>query len=51
MSENLIVLGIVAVAATYLVRRVLRARKGQGGCGCGCNCGSGNNKTCGERRA
>jgi len=37
MIDTLVVIGIVLLAAWYMVRRVVRARKG-GGCGCGGGC-------------
>lgn len=37
MVDTLIVIGIVALAAWYVARRFVRARKG-GGCGCSGSC-------------
>ncbi|MBQ9577872.1 MAG: FeoB-associated Cys-rich membrane protein [Muribaculaceae bacterium] len=39
--QTIIVLGIVAVALVYVLRRVIKTTRGKGGdCGCGCgkNC-------------
>ena len=37
--QTIIVLGIVAVALVYVLRRVIRTTRGKGGdCGCGKNC-------------
>ena len=34
--ETIVVLGIVAVALVYVLRRVIKASRGKGDCGCGC---------------
>ena len=40
MDMELIIVGLVVVAAAgFMLRRFLGARKG-GGCSCGCNCNS-----------
>lgn len=37
--QDLLVIGIIAVAAVYLVRRhIKKSRSGQAGCGCGSDC-------------
>ena len=38
--ETIVVLGIVAVALMYVLRRVIKTTRGKGDCGCGCgkNC-------------
>jgi type II secretory pathway pseudopilin PulG len=38
--ETIVVLGIVAVALVYVLRRVIKTTRGKGDCGCGCgkNC-------------
>ena len=34
--ETIVVLGIVAVALVYVLRRVIKTSRGKGDCGCGC---------------
>lgn len=34
--QTLVVLGIVAVALVYVLRRVNKTARGKGDCGCGC---------------
>ena len=34
--QTLAVLGIVAVALVYVLRRVIKTARGKGDCGCGC---------------
>lgn len=34
--QTLVVLGIVAVALVYVLRRVIKTARGKGDCGCGC---------------
>lgn len=34
--QTLVVLGIVAVALVYVLRRVIKTAPGKGDCGCGC---------------
>lgn len=34
--QTLVVLGIVAVALVYVLRRVIKTAGGKGDCGCGC---------------
>ena len=38
--QTIVVLGIVAVALVYVLRRVINTTRGKGDCGCGCgnNC-------------
>lgn len=38
--QTIVVLGIVAVALVYVLRRVIKTTRGKGDCGCGCgkNC-------------
>ena len=38
--QTIVVLGIVAVALVYVLRRVINTTRGHGDCGCGCgkNC-------------
>ena len=38
--QTIVVLGIVAVALVYVLRRVFKTTRGKGNCGCGCgnNC-------------
>jgi len=40
--ETIVVLGIVAIALVYVLRRVIKTTRGKGDCGCGCgkNCKS-----------
>ena len=40
--QTIVVLGIVAVALVYVLRRVVKMTLGKGDCGCGCgnNCKS-----------
>lgn len=43
LIQTIVVLGIVAVALVYVLRRVIKMTRGKGGdCGCGC----GNNCKC-----
>ena len=37
--QTIVVLGIVAVALVYVLRRVIKTTRGHGDCGCGCGCG------------
>ena len=37
--QTLVVLGIMAVALVYVLRRVIKTARGKGDCGCGCECG------------
>lgn len=34
--QTLVVLGIMAVALVYVLRRVIKTARGKGDCGCGC---------------
>ncbi len=34
--QTIVVLGIVAVALVYVLRRVINTTRGKGDCGCGC---------------
>lgn len=34
--QTLVVLGIVAVALVYVLRRVIKTARGKGDCGCSC---------------
>ena len=34
--QTIVVLGIVAVALVYVLRRVIKTTRGKGDCGCGC---------------
>lgn len=34
--QTIVVLGIVAVALLYVLRRVAKTSRGKGDCGCGC---------------
>ncbi len=34
--QTIVVLGIVAVALVYVLRRVIKTTRGSGDCGCGC---------------
>ena len=34
--QTIVVLGIVAVALVYVLRRVIKTTRGRGDCGCGC---------------
>ena len=34
--QTIVVLGIVAVALLYVLRRVIKTTRGKGDCGCGC---------------
>jgi len=34
--QKIVVLGIVAVALVYVLRRVIKTTRGHGDCGCGC---------------
>ena len=34
--QTIVVLGIVAVALVYVLRRVIKITRGKGDCGCGC---------------
>lgn len=36
IMETIVVLGIVAVALVYVLRRVIKTSRGKGDCGCGC---------------
>ena len=36
--QTIVVLGIVAVALVYVLRRVIKTTRGHGDCGCGKNC-------------
>lgn len=40
LIQTIVVLGIVAVALVYVLRRVIKTTRGHGDCGCGCgkNC-------------
>ena len=40
LIQTIVVLGIVAVALIYVLRRVIKMTRGKGDCGCGCgsNC-------------
>lgn len=40
LIQTIVVLGIVAVALVYVLRRVIKTTRGHGNCGCGCgkNC-------------
>ncbi len=40
LIQTIVVLGIVAVALVYVLRRVIKTSRGNGDCGCGCgkNC-------------
>ena len=35
--ETIVVLGIVAVALVYVLRRIIKTTRGKGDCGCGCD--------------
>lgn len=37
--QTIVVLGIVAVALVYVLRRVIKMTRGKGGSDCGCGCG------------
>ena len=34
--QTIVVLGIVAIALVYVLRRVIKTARGNGDCGCGC---------------
>ena len=34
--QTIVVLGIVALALVYVLRRIIRTTRGKGDCGCGC---------------
>ena len=34
--QTIVVLGIIAVALIYVLRRVIKTIRGEGDCGCGC---------------
>jgi hypothetical protein len=34
--QTIVVLGIVAVALVYVLRRIIKTTRGNGDCGCGC---------------
>lgn len=34
--QTIVVLGIIAVALIYVLRRVIKTSRGKGDCGCGC---------------
>ncbi len=34
--QTIVVLGIVAVALVYVLRRIIKTTRGKGDCGCGC---------------
>ena len=36
LIQTIVVLGIVAIALLYVLRRVIRTSRGKGDCGCGC---------------
>ena len=36
--QTIVVLGIVAVALLYVLRRVIKTTRGKGDCGCGKDC-------------
>ena len=36
--QTIIVLGIIAVALVYVLRRVIKTGRGKGDCGCGKDC-------------
>lgn len=38
--QTIVVLGIIAVALVYVLRKVIKTSRGKGDCGCGCgkNC-------------
>ena len=38
--QTIVVLGIIAVALVYVLRRVVKMTRGKGDCGCGNNCKS-----------
>ena len=40
LIQTIVVLGIVAMALVYVLRRVIKTTRGHGDCGCGCgkNC-------------
>ena len=46
MTESILVIGIVAVAGVFVLRRVLALRKGVSGCGCGSGCSGADKKAC-----
>ena len=37
LIQTIVVLGIVAVALVYVLRRVIKTSRGNGDCGCGCD--------------
>ncbi len=45
LIQTIVVLGIVAVALVFVLRRVIKMTRGKGG-DCGCGCGCGNNSKC-----
>ncbi len=36
LLQTIVVLGIVALALLYVLRRVIKTARGKGDCGCGC---------------
>ena len=40
LIQTIVVLGIVAIALVYVLRRIIKTTRGHGDCGCGCgkNC-------------
>ncbi len=36
LIQTIVVLGIVAVALVYVLRRIINTTRGRGDCGCGC---------------
>ena len=36
LIQTIVVLGIVAIALLYVLRRIIRTSRGKGDCGCGC---------------
>ena len=48
LIQTIVVLGIMAVALVYVLRRVIKMTRGKGGdCGCGC----GNNCKCKKEKS
>ena len=45
LIQTIVVLGIVAVALVYVLRRVTKTTRGKGDCGCGCGNNCKNKKT------
>lgn len=48
--QTIVVLGIVAVALVYVLRRVVKMTRGKGDCGCGCGGNCKSKKDCRDKK-